>query len=70
MWTDLNLVWNELVNENDLNGGGLCFRFGDPALSGASLKRLHVHLIVPKKDNKTKFSIGGHSELKKGLKIK
>ena len=57
------------INEYGLDGGALCFRFGNPAKSGASLKRLHAHLIMPKVDTKTKFTIGGHKTLKKGLKL-
>ena len=69
MWDDLNNVWLKLSNEYGLDGGALCFRFGNPAKSGASLKRLHAHLIMPKVDTKTKFTIGGHKTLKKGLKL-
>ena len=43
----------------------MCFRFGDPSLSGATLKRLHVHLIKPKQESKARFPIGGHQTLKK-----
>ena len=70
MWNDLNKVWLKLVSEYGLDGGALCFRFGDPSLSGASLKRLHAHLIMPKVEEKAKFSVGGHKTLKKGLEIK
>ncbi len=70
MWNDLNKVWLKLVSEYGLDGGALCFRFGDPSLSGASLKRLHAHLIMPKVEEKAKFAIGGHKTLKKGLEIK
>ena len=70
MWDDLNKVWLKLVSEYGLDGGALCFRFGDPSLSGASLKRLHAHLIMPKVEEKAKFTVGGHKTLKKGLEIK
>lgn len=70
MWVDLNQIWLRLTVEFNVPGGALCFRFGDPSLSGASLKRLHVHLIGPKEEHKTKFTIGGKKELKKGLRIK
>lgn len=69
MWVELNNIWHELTRDNNLPGGALCFRFGNPSYSGASLKRLHAHLIIPKKDRKTKFSIGGKSELKEGLTL-
>jgi diadenosine tetraphosphate (Ap4A) HIT family hydrolase len=34
-------------------GGGLTVRFGDTALSGATVQHLHWHLIVPKLDPET-----------------
>ena len=37
---------------------------------GASMKRLHAHVIMPAANTKVKFSIGGKSELKEGLVIK
>ena len=69
MWNELANIWLKLGVDYNIPGGALCFRFGEPALSGASLKRLHAHLIVPKEDEKTKFTIGGRRELKKGLYI-
>lgn len=69
MWIDLQNIWNELTKGYNLPGGALCFRFGEPAYSGASLKRLHCHLIIPKENLKTKFTIGGKKELKRGLTI-
>ena len=70
MVDDLQEVWIRLMAEYNIEGGALCFRFGDCSLSGASLKRLHAHLIQPKKEEKTKFPIGGHKMLKKSLVIK
>ena len=70
MKLDLYEIWEKIVNEYDLPGGALCFRFGDCSLSGASLKRLHAHIIKPKEEDKVKFPIGGHKVLKKELKIK
>ena len=70
MWAELNYIWNKLIIDYNLDGGALCFRFGVPALSGASVKRLHAHIVVPKENNKTKFTIGGKKVLKKGLVIK
>ena len=73
MWIDLKSIWDRLVSEYDLPGGALCFRFGDPALSSASLKRVHAHIIVPKEfdgeRHKVSFSIGGHLELNKDLSL-
>lgn len=70
MWIELGKICLKLKNEYNIPGGALCFRFGDCSFSGASLKRLHAHLIQPKEDEKTKFNIGGKKQLKKELKIK
>ena len=74
MWSDLKNIWVKLEKDYNIPGGALCFRFGDPALSNASLKRLHAHVIMPRHDDevrhKVSFSIGGHKELRKGLYIK
>lgn len=69
MWQELNDIWMKLTVDYNIPGGALCFRFGDPSLSGASLRRLHVHLIVPMEDEKTKFTVGGRKQLKKGLSL-
>ena len=69
MWTELGNLWVILKNSYNLNGGSLCFRYGDPELSGASLKRLHAHVIMPNEE-KVRFPIGGHKVLKKGLTLK
>lgn len=68
MWDDLVMVWRKLTKEYNIPGGALCFRFGEPSLSGASLKRLHAHLIMPENE-KVRFPIGGHKTLKKELHI-
>lgn len=67
MWLDLQNIWLDLEEEYNLSGGALCFRFGDQSLSGASLKRIHCHIIVPKQDEKVRFGIGGRRSLKKDL---
>ena len=70
MWMDLFNIRLDLAKKYKIPGGAICFRFGNPAFSGASLKRLHAHIIVPKEEEKAKFSIGGHGKLKEGLEIK
>jgi len=70
MWNELINIWLKLNADYNIPGGALCFRFGDPALSGASLTRLHAHLIAPHENSKAKFNIGGRRVLRKGLKIK
>lgn len=62
-------IINRLIKEYNLDGGAFCWRYGDPAKSGASLKRLHFHVIMPEQNKKVKFPIGGNKALKKGLKI-
>ncbi len=69
MWLDLQQIWQRLVKEYDVTGGGICVRFGDPAKSGASLTRLHVHIIMPQDGEKVRFPIGGQSELEEGLHL-
>lgn len=70
MWTELGKICLKLTDEYNIPGGALCFRIGDCSFSGASLKRLHAHLIQPEEGVKTKFTIGGNKELKKTLKLK
>lgn len=70
MWSELQLIWTNLIETYHIGGGGLCARFGDPSRSGASLKRFHVHLIEPKVEEKVKFPIGGHKTLKKTFLVK
>lgn len=69
MWLDLQQVWRRLVDEYKLEGGALVMRFGDPARSGASLTRVHCHLIMPEVGQKVKPSIGGKTKLKEGLHL-
>lgn len=69
MWADLQQIWYRLMEEYNMTGGAFCMRFGDPARSGASLTRLHAHLIMPKKGEKVRPPIGGKRELKEGLHL-
>ena len=62
-------IINRLILEYNLDGGAFCWRYGNPAKSGASLKRLHFHVIMPEQDKKVRFPIGGNKSLKKGLII-
>ncbi len=39
---------NWATNELDIRGGGLTMRFGETLFTGATVKHLHAHLIVPK----------------------
>ncbi len=67
MWLDLRTVCLKLAQEYGMEGGGICMRFGDPARSGASLTRVHCHMIMPVEGGKVKFSLGGRRELQEGL---
>ena len=66
---EVQVIINRLIKEYNLDGGAFCWRYGDPAKSGASLKRLHFHIIMPEQNKKVRFPIGGNKALKKGLKI-
>ena len=66
---EVQVIINRLIKEYNLDGGAFCWRYGDPAKSGASLKRLHFHVIMPEQNKKVRFPIGGNKALKKGLKI-
>lgn len=39
---------NWAVEEFNIRGGGLIMRFGETLYTGATVKHLHAHLIVPK----------------------
>lgn len=69
MWLDLQKVWRRLIDEYCLEGGALVFRFGDFARSGASLTRVHCHIIQPEEGTKVRPAIGGRKELKEGLHL-
>lgn len=69
MWSELQLIWSNLIETYNIPGGALCARFGDPSRSGASLKRFHIHLISPKEESKVRFPVGGHKTLKKEFKL-
>jgi len=48
----------ENLEKQGFIGGGVCVRSGDPLLSGATVKHLHVQVIAPKPGAKVKFYIG------------
>ncbi len=41
---------NWATNKLGISGGGLTMRFGETLFTGATVKHLHAHLIVPKVD--------------------
>lgn len=51
--SDLFRLCKWLTKFYGLTGGGLVIRFGDSRLTGATIKHLHAHLIVPRTDAST-----------------
>lgn len=70
MCVDFQVILQTLIEQYNLSGGGVCMRYGDPALSGASLSRIHCHVIMPREEEKVRFPVGGHRKLKKGLYLR
>lgn len=51
---DITALWGMVVwtiNEFQIPGGALTMRFGDTTYTGATVKHLHMHLIVPDVEN-------------------
>jgi diadenosine tetraphosphate (Ap4A) HIT family hydrolase len=46
-WLDLKKNVDHFIRMENLEYGALAMRFGDPIETGASVRHLHVHLIVP-----------------------
>ena len=69
MWVDLQQIWQKLAHDYQLDGGAICMRFGNPAKSGATLTRVHAHIIMPELNQKVKFTVGGRTTLKEGLHL-
>ena len=68
-WGDLLKLVKMVSKQFKIKGGGFAMRFGDTSLSGATVKHLHCHLIVPKLDSPNyqpvSFFIGGRKTEKK-----
>jgi diadenosine tetraphosphate (Ap4A) HIT family hydrolase len=47
-WKELSILLSWTIKKFKLKGGGLAMRFGDTALTGATVCHIHAHLIVPK----------------------
>lgn len=45
------VIIKELIAKFDIQGGGLTIRFGKTQYTGATVKHLHFHLIVPEINN-------------------
>ncbi len=56
---ELIKIADMVEKETGVSGGGIGFRFGNPLLSGATIKHLHFQIISPKKGGEpVKFFIG------------
>src|SRR3990170_4987377 len=54
----VRVLANWVIKKNKIKGGGLTFRFGDSVYTGATVRHLHMHLIVPKlASKKLAFSV-------------
>lgn len=47
-WSALSHLLNWAIKKFRIKGGGITMRFGEPLLTGATVRHLHLHLIVPK----------------------
>jgi len=47
---------NWIIEQYKIKGGGLTLRFGDQSHTGATVKHLHFHLLVPQINTKTKIA--------------
>ncbi len=47
---------NFIIEEYKIEGGGLTLRFGEQKYTGATVKHLHFHLIVPNLNPKTELA--------------
>ncbi len=52
----------QIKHDHNITGGMFGCRFGDSRLSGASVKRLHFHLIEPHEKNPIPFWVGSNVE--------
>lgn len=49
----ISYLVNWAIKEYKIEGSGFAMRFGDSKFTGATVKHLHAHLIVPEIDKKT-----------------
>lgn len=47
-WSALSHLLNWAVKKFRVKGGGITMRFGESVYTGATVRHLHLHLIVPK----------------------
>jgi len=46
-WSAISHLFNWAIKKYSIKGGGVAMRFGEPAYTGATVRHLHAHLIVP-----------------------
>lgn len=57
-WVDWSAVVVRACYRYNIDAGAVCMRFGNPEVSGASVKHLHAQLIVPIREGPVRFTIG------------
>jgi len=58
-FSELRKLNEEVCEEYGITGGALCMRFGETSITGATVKRLHAHLIATDIEKGTvKFPVG------------
>ncbi|MBI4836295.1 MAG: hypothetical protein HY817_03465 [Candidatus Abawacabacteria bacterium] len=53
----VRILANWLTKKYKIKGGGLTFRFGDSSYTGATVRHLHMHFIVPILDSKKQQAV-------------
>lgn len=57
-WLSVRKLFAWAITEFNLPGGACTLRFGDPRYTGATVRHLHFHLIVPRVGKVVNFPIG------------
>lgn len=53
----IKVLTNWVIKKYNILGGGLAFRFGDSTYTGATVRHLHAHVLVPQLDNQKGMAI-------------
>ncbi len=56
-WADLAGIANIITEEQDIDGGALLMRFGNPAKNAQSMRHLHCNIYVPDGTGEVKLTI-------------
>lgn len=61
-WSAIAFLLNWAIKKYHIKGGGIAMRFGEPAYTGATIRHLHLHLLMPRiardKAKSVHFGIG------------